>query len=72
MFRLLFYRTRTSTYTTYSHTHNQDEEKKSTLNLSVWRKFVAYFRKLNTYHELVADGEATFSNANANGNPNEQ
>lgn len=24
------------------------------------------------YHELVADGEATFSNANANGNPNEQ
>ncbi|XP_055321230.1 anoctamin-5-like isoform X2 [Sitodiplosis mosellana] len=49
-----------------------DDEKKSVLDTSFWRSFVNYFRKINAYHELIADGEATFSNANANGNPNEQ
>lgn len=52
--------------------NKQDEEKKAVSPLNWWRKFLAYFRKMNAYHDLVADSEATFSNANANGNPSEQ
>lgn len=50
----------------------QDEDKSSLLKLNVWKKLVRYVKRLNAHHELVADGEATFSNANANGNPEEQ
>lgn len=50
----------------------QDEDKNSALKLSIWRKILRYIRRLNSYHELIADGEATFSTANANGNPEEQ
>lgn len=51
---------------------SQDEDKNSVRQLSFWRKCVKMVRKMNAYHELVADSEATFSNANQNGNPEEQ
>lgn len=42
------------------------------LELGIWRTILEYWRKLNTYHELAIEGEATYSNANAMGNPEEQ
>lgn len=42
------------------------------LQLGFWRTIVDYFRKVNTYHELAVEGEATYSTANANGDAEEQ
>lgn len=42
------------------------------LELGIWRTILEYWRKMNTYHELAVEGEATYSNANANGNAEEQ
>lgn len=42
------------------------------LQLGFWRTIVDYFRRWNTYHDLAAEGEATYSIANANGNADEQ
>lgn len=56
----------------YLYIVSQDEDKNSVRQLSLWRKFVKLIRKMNAYHELVVDSEATFSNANQNGNPEEQ
>lgn len=50
----------------------EKDEDKGLLKMNLWKKLVRYIKRLNAYHELVADGEATFSNANANGNPEEQ
>lgn len=36
------------------------------------RSIVEYWRKLTSYHEMVAEGEATYSTASLNGNADEQ
>lgn len=57
----------------FLHLKNQkDEDRKSVIELGVWRTILEYWRKLNTYHELAVEGEATYSSANANGNAEEQ
>lgn len=50
----------------------QDEDKNSVLKMNLWRKLLKFVRKLNSFDELVAENEATFSRANANGNSEEQ
>lgn len=40
--------------------------------MNIWRKLIKFIRKLNSFDELVAENEATFSRANACGNPEEQ
>lgn len=36
------------------------------------RSIVDWWRKLTSYHEMVAEGEATYSSASSNGNADEQ
>lgn len=42
------------------------------LKLNLWRKLLKIYRKLFSYDKMVAETEATFSSANAGGNPEEQ
>lgn len=50
----------------------QDEDKNSVLQSNIWKKLLKLYRKIASYDEIVAENEATFSSANAGGNPEEQ
>lgn len=40
--------------------------------MNFWKKWLNFVHKLNAYDDIVAECEATFTSANAGGNPEEQ